>query len=136
MSRNTTTAATASTPAADTAEVRTATGGRTPVPTAGQIALSFAGISVELAARKAGVSVDYLRRVLKNGAASYVLAKRLGRICQCGFDVFMFSYSVKSQQTGGANGKRQNRKATAEKQGKEGQGRTIRPCSEIKQKGI
>lgn len=87
-------------------------------PTAGQMALSFAGVSVEVAARRAGVSADYLRRILKNGSASFVLAKRLARICGCGFDVFMFSYSIKSQSKsskGGANGKRKSRRGITEK---------------------
>lgn len=58
-----------------------------------QIALARekAGLTVEEAAEKARVGVQYLRQVERNGRASFALAQRLCALYQCRLDIFLYS---------------------------------------------
>ncbi len=48
-----------------------------------------AGLTLKAAAKRARISVAYLRRIEKSGAAPYVLAVRLSHIYNCKIDVFL-----------------------------------------------
>lgn len=57
--------------------------------TPSQAARKAAGLSLEAAAKQAGCSPDYLRRVERNGGCSLPLAQRLSRLYRCSANVFI-----------------------------------------------
>lgn len=58
-----------------------------------QIALAreMAGLTIEEAARRARIGVQYLRQVERNGRASFTLAQRLCALYQCRLDIFLYT---------------------------------------------
>ena len=55
------------------------------------LAREMAGLTVEEAAKKARVGVQYLRQVERNGRASFALAQRLCALYRCRLDIFLYS---------------------------------------------
>ena len=54
-----------------------------------------AGLSLEAAARKARIGTSYLRRIERQGGASYALAVRLAAIYTCDLKSFLYANSGK-----------------------------------------
>lgn len=52
-----------------------------------------AGFSIEEAARQAGCSTGYLRRIERSGGSSYPLAQRLSRLYRCSANLFLMRSS-------------------------------------------
>lgn len=58
---------------------------------AATVAREAAGLTIEQAAKKAGLSPEYLRRLERRGAPFYT-AERLAAIYGCRMDVFLFPH--------------------------------------------
>lgn len=56
-----------------------------------------AALTLDVAARKARVSVSYLRRIERHGGATYALAMRLARLYGCSAHVFLYPTSSNGQ---------------------------------------
>jgi transcriptional regulator with XRE-family HTH domain len=59
------------------------------VRTKAQAAREAAGLSLEAAAKRAGLSPKYLRQLERNGSRSFATAERLARIYRCRVDLFL-----------------------------------------------
>lgn len=64
-----------------------------------------AGVSLEQAARRAGVSPPYLRRLESSGGFPYPLACRLSAVLSCGIDTFLYSLTPKPKRSAGSKKK-------------------------------
>lgn len=60
------------------------------IKTTAEVAREEAGLTRPQLAKKARISEAYLRQVEKHGAASFALAERLSRICNCRLDVYLW----------------------------------------------
>ncbi len=72
-----------------------------------------ANLTIEEAAHRARVCVQYLRRVERSGDCSYVLAMRLARLYRCSANVFL--YTTKKGRETPATSKRLSHVSSAHK---------------------
>lgn len=59
------------------------------IMTRAELAREAAGMTRPQLAKKARVSVAYLRQVERHGRASFCLAERLAALCRCRLDIYI-----------------------------------------------
>ena len=67
-----------------------------------------AGLSLEIAAKRAGCSVDYLRRIERGGGCAYPLAMRIARLYGISLNTFLSTNQGKADAQARSAEKRRN----------------------------